>query len=161
MLTLGIPNYNRKDAICANIKEMLDEGIHEKLNILIIDDASPDGAYDALLETCAGTSIKVIKNDNNLGYAGNCFRLFEECDTEYIVINSNEDPLILASIDALKEFLDRYNPVFVSTQFYLNKHGKEILYRGRQAISLMKPDEVHTASFYISGLVYKIAESLA
>ncbi len=160
LLTLGIPNYNRKEAICANVKDMLKNKVHEEMQILIIDDASPDGAYEALLNDFDNSPVRILQNDINLGFTGNIIRLFNECTTDYLVITSNEDPLVSDNIDSLKLFLTKYEPVFLSSQFYLNKQGENILYRGREDVSYIQPKEAHSSGFYISGLVYRIEESL-
>jgi len=120
MLTLGIPTYNRKDVIVERVKELINSSAYDLVEILIIDNDSPDGTFEHLKEICDGTPIRVLKNSKNIGFRGSFIRLFEECQTEYLIISSDEDLLILNSVNSLIKFLKKYKPLFVSTQYYLS-----------------------------------------
>lgn len=158
MLTIGIPTYNRKDVIVEHVEWLINASAYDFVEILIIDNDSPDGTFKHLKEICENTPIRVLKNSTNIGFIGNFVRLFEECQTEYLLITSDEDPVILNNINSLITFLQKYNPLFVSTQFYLSNELTKRLYRGQENINQIRPYEFNETAFYISGLIYKVKE---
>jgi glycosyltransferase involved in cell wall biosynthesis len=156
LLTVGIPTYNRSSTIQKNVKELINAKAYHKIHILIIDDASNDDTFQRLTEICGGLPIKLIKNPVNLGYQGNFIKLFFECQTDYMVITSDDDPLLSMQIDKLKLFLIKYKPLFVSTNYYTSEKK---LYRGSKKSYKIIPDEFFSACVHAPGLVYKVNES--
>ena len=102
-LTISFPTYNRKSSIIARIKEIKDKAKYIGIKILIIDNNSEDGTFDSLIKIFKNENhISILKNKSNIGFAGNFFRLFRECKTDYILISSDEDEV---KIDSIEEFL--------------------------------------------------------
>ena len=84
-LTISFPTYNRKSSIIARIKEIKDRAKDIGIKILIIDNNSEDGTFDSLIKLFQNDHhITILKNESNIGFAGNFFRLFRECRTDYI-----------------------------------------------------------------------------
>ncbi|MBE3145215.1 MAG: glycosyltransferase [Planctomycetes bacterium] len=155
MLTIGVPTFNRKEVICRFVNHVLTSGLQQYAKILIIDNDSPDGSYERLTELCHGTAIRLLRNSRNIGYCGNFLRLFEECDTEYLLISSDEDDVIKEQLEYLLVYLNKERPLFISPQVFREGH----LYRGRNRTKVIEPEDFRNASFYISGLVYNVPAS--
>jgi glycosyltransferase involved in cell wall biosynthesis len=154
MLTVGIPTFNRREIVCRRVAGLIAENAPEQVEIVVIDDASPDGTHAALADLCAGTPIRVLRNESNLGYAGNVLRLFEQCRTPYLLIASDDDVVRTDCLAPLTQLLGERSPAFVSTQFCF---GDE-LYRGGPPQGQIEPEELLAASSHAPGLVYGVPD---
>lgn len=160
MLTIGIPTYNRVETIAEHTQWLIEAGVHGLAEVLIMDNCSPDGTYTRLGQICDGTPIRVLKNSENLGLQGNFVRLFEECNTEYLIVTSDEDPVIPAHLSLLGKFLKKTKPLMVSPQVWLHRSsGRPTLYRGKRKSNRISCDDFRNASFYMSGITYSVQDS--
>jgi glycosyltransferase involved in cell wall biosynthesis len=162
-LTIGIPTYNRKRAVTANVSNLIDilrEGNFERVSVLVIDNESTDGTFLSLsaLSQPDDKMFRVLRNEKNLEYNGNFVRIFEEVKSEYLLFLSDEDFLNSKHLNDLIEFLNRDNPLFVSSTFYLNDHVRP--YRGKLSRKRIELNEFLSSSFYLSGLVFNVEHSL-
>lgn len=159
-LTIGIPTYNRVAVVVHHVQELIKESVPDVARVLIIDNASTDGTFESLRELCNETPIRLLRNDSNLGYKGNYLRLFEECETEYLVVTSDEDHIVCANLGMLVSFLQTNRPLFVSPQFHHQEldDGRVKLVRGRNETRPIHPHEFMQASFNGSGLTYNVGE---
>ena len=66
MIYVVIPTYNEKENICDLVKKIFRLNI-ENLKILVIDDNSPDGTYEALLEIKDDFPLEIIKRPGKMG----------------------------------------------------------------------------------------------
>ena len=158
VLTIGIPTHNRVTGVTQHAKKLIAESVHDVAEVLIIDNASTDGTFESLREICDGTSIRVLRNDRNLGYRGNFLRLFEECETEYLMVTSDEEPVIPANLGAFVQFLKTHRPLFVSPQYYRREQPAG-LFRGQMATRRIVPYEFLFCSAHMPGLAYRTQES--
>ena len=88
MISICIPAYNQEKTIGDAIWSCLKQDYRDK-EILIIDDCSTDNTFN-----CAnsyGTFVRVLKNDKNLGIAGNLARCMQEAKGEYIIYLCGDD----------------------------------------------------------------------
>jgi glycosyltransferase involved in cell wall biosynthesis len=152
-LTCGIPTYNRAESVLAQVRALRAATLPDWLEVVIIDDASQDGSFDALSEACAGSAIRVLRNGHNLGYAGNLLRLFEEARAPYLLVSSDDDRLMLEQLGPLVELLDERAPALVSPQFLI---GGELV-RGRARTGEIEPADCFAASAHAPGLVYRLS----
>lgn len=157
LITIGIMTYNRKEIITEHVNYLLKLNLPTFVNVLIIDNNSSDGSYDAVRLLVEGNNnFKLLKNKENVGMAKSFIRLFDEADSEYLVLTSDEDFVLMEQMITLKYFIANNRPSFISPQIFINT--KDRLYRGREDISLVDISEAGEASGYISGTVYKISE---
>jgi hypothetical protein len=152
-LTIGIPTFNRGDVACQRIANLAASGATRSVDVVVIDDASPDGTYDSLVEAVGHADVKVLRNPERVGYARNFMRLFDECQTEYLLVTSDDDVLVPERLPGLLALLADRAPLFVSTQFYVG--GR--LWRGRRATSQIAPQDFFAASAHAPGLAYNVA----
>jgi len=160
-LSIGIPTYNRVAVVMHHVQKLIEESVPDIAQVLVIDNASTDGTFETLRELCDGTSVRVLRNDSNLGYKGNFLRLFEECQTEYLLVTSDEDHVVSANLGMLITFLETHRPLFVSPQFHHQEPtGSRIkLARGRKETRPIYPNEFMDSSFNGSGLTYNVEKS--
>lgn len=156
-ITLGFPTFMRREAILARIDKLLADPLADQVRLLVSDNASSDGTFQALCERFAFAfpRLTVVRNDSNLGMTGNFLRLARECATEYLIIMSDEDELLTTELPALVELLARTRALFVSPQMIID--GQR--YRGRESIEEISAEAFFSSSFYLSGLVYHAASA--
>ena len=157
LVSIGIPTYGRKKCICSSIIDLLEDDLLETLgiNVLVIDNNSEDGTYQAIrhiLNSYKSTNIRCMKNARNIGVYPSIYRLFKECRSEYLLITSDEDFVVKSSLPRLIKFLETIRPTFVSTQVI--RAGN--LYRGSLTTRRLDVAEWESSSFYISGLIYHV-----
>lgn len=154
MLTVGIPTFERREIVCRRVAGLIADGVPERAEVLVIDDASGDGTHEALESLCAGTGVRLLRNESNLGYAGNVLRLFEECRTPYLLVASDDDAVLGESLPPLERLLEERSPAFVSTEF---RFGEQ-LYRGGHGAGPIGPAELLAAASHAPGLVYRVED---
>lgn len=114
-LTIGIPTYNRRKAVVSNVRYMTEAKLPESVGVIIQDNCSDDGTYESLLAQTKGASnFRVVKNERNVGFQGNVYKLFEGCDTEYLMIMSDEDSVVLENLSEYLEFLRNELPALAN-----------------------------------------------
>lgn len=157
-MTIGIPTYNRAEAVARRVQEIKDLALGPDFELLVIDNASTDGTYELLKGQFAGPGIRVLKNDSNLGYAGNVFRLIDEVQTDYLILLSDEDRINQSGLEALAEFCKAKSPAMVSPRAQV---GTNETYRGRRSTRRIEPAEFESSAFYVSGLTYSAVTAKA
>lgn len=66
LISIIIPTYNRKDKLCRLIESILNSNYpKEKLEIIVVDDASNDGTFETIRDKFLQDNIKVIRNKKN------------------------------------------------------------------------------------------------
>ena len=147
LLTIGIPTYNRVDTVRRRIEELL--ALDISVEILVIDNASPDDTFATLTTSFSHPNLTVLTNRTNLGYSGNLLRLIDEASTPYLLFLSDEDSIDPAGLETLIAFCREKSPAMVSPQAQV---GKQLIYRGRKTTELIRPTEFQSSAFYISGV---------
>jgi len=92
VITLGIPTYNREEEIIVTLKTIIDNldySLINKVEILIIDNASLYDINEVLgniiKDLKAVCQIRVIRNNENIGYDANYLKILKEAKGEYIL----------------------------------------------------------------------------
>jgi hypothetical protein len=104
------------------------------------------------VKTFGKSSVRVLKNPENAGFAGNVFRLIEEVRTDYLTIVSDEDTVNKEALETLIEFCRTQRPRMVCPR------ARSVVsedYRGLHETREIEPREFSAASFYISGLTFE------
>lgn len=157
ILTIGIPTYNRADDVRRTVLDVLSHADAELVDIVVIDDGGTDGTYESLVrDPEIASRVRVLRNAENLGYAGTFARLFRECTTEYLMLTADDDRVMMENIRALLEHLANHQPAFVSPQFL---RGSRVA-RGRTTTAEVAPRDFLRASAHAPGLVYRTADCL-
>jgi len=155
LLTVAIPTFNRSAHVVPEVAALRAASLPAGIEVLVVDDASDDGTFDALAADVSGSGFRILRNETNLGYARNVLRLFEACETPYLLISSDDDHVETATLGPLLALLASETPSFVSSQLL---DGGE-LRRGRGVVGPIEPRDVFAASSHAPGLVYKVADA--
>ncbi|MBU0952213.1 MAG: glycosyltransferase family 2 protein [Elusimicrobia bacterium] len=106
-ISINIVNYNNIQFLQNCIKSIYENTKKINFSILIIDNFSSDNSIELIEKTFP--TIKIIRNNKNIGFAKAQNTGFDKVDSRYILI-LNPDTLILDnSIEKMVLFLDR-NP---------------------------------------------------
>jgi len=156
ILTIGIPTFNRSDALIKNIDFILSLDILERIELLVIDNDSDDGTFDTL-NSRYKNKFTFIKNETNIGFSKNTIKLFNYCKTKYLMWLSDEDFIYEENIYKLLTLLEQNDYYFLCPQFYLD--GK--LYRGKNKNTTLNYGDLRypTASSHLSGLVFNVTHT--
>ncbi len=88
--TVAIPTYNRAGKLLRLLRELCsqieDNNLTSDIKILVSDNNSTDDTSDVLRSFHSGkVLISHIRNSTNIGFDGNISRLYDHCDTPYVV----------------------------------------------------------------------------
>lgn len=122
LVTIGIPAWNRRDALCAVLDDIVAQGVHllPQVEVMVIDDHSPDGSYAAALRFNGVGNIRVLQNAERQGFRGNFCQVIEQARTEYVLISCDDDFVLADGVHGLLDYLARANPppALISSLFY-------------------------------------------
>ena len=90
-VSIGLPTYNRKGAL----KEAIDSALrqsHRNIELIISDDCSSDGTQELCEEYARSDSrVKYVRQDPNLGLAGNFNYVLNTATSDYFMWLSDDD----------------------------------------------------------------------
>lgn len=120
-LTVAIPSYNKEKYIDRCIKSVLAEKEYID-EIILIDNYSSDNTFE--LAKKYELQIRCIKNDYNLGMAGNWNKCIDLCKTDLLMILHADDELLPGSIKKYLDFFENHPDVgIVHADFFFVKDG--------------------------------------
>jgi hypothetical protein len=155
ILTIAIPTYNRLDELYKLICQIFENKINDFAEILIIDDGETKEVKNFLANknNKIHEKVTVFENEGNLGYASSFIKIFEKCETAFVLITSDDDLLIVENFNLLFKSISKFDPDFISPQFL--KLGKKI--RGINENRMISVEEFRLCSNHAPGLIYKIS----
>ena len=111
-IAVFICNYNKKDYLLRNIESLSKQSILEQADVYVIDNASTDGAPDAV-EQCFPW-VHVIRNKENVGGAGGfaqALAMGNQQEYPYIVLADNDIEWESTVLEELHEYLKSHGDV--------------------------------------------------
>ncbi|HRJ72964.1 MAG TPA: glycosyltransferase family A protein [Terrimicrobiaceae bacterium] len=102
-ISVAIPHHNRGRLIHRPLRNLLSDGRISE--ILIVDDASDPGEYEALLanvrELDRGRKVRVIRHEENLGAMGNKLECVKHASTEWLILLDSDNTIFQNYLDAV------------------------------------------------------------
>jgi len=108
LVTIAIPTYNRIEQLKNCLNSILPQ-IKQKqtwIEVLVIDNKSPDGTYD-YLKKLKHKNLRVMQNSKNIGAENNILKVTELAKGRYVFWLSDDDILLDGALDFLKDFLEK------------------------------------------------------
>lgn len=142
--TVAIPVYNRRDLVRSALESALVQDV-DGLEVLVVDNCSTDGTWEAL-ETYRDPRLRLVRNESNLGLFGNFNRCLELSTGTYLHFLCSDDRLVKGCLREEIGIMDRHpRVVLLSTVgVFVDERGcrRETfagqldpgIYSGRQAI---------------------------
>lgn len=153
-LTICIPTLNR----CEKLKETLGallayEG--KGIEILVSDNGSTDETW-SYLTSLDDNRLSVSRNNENIGFTGNILKLLELSKTDFILLMSDEDFVLVENIEALIEKGSFSDDVGVFYAGVLNEDGSSFYYKYKKKKWIGKSalNKAVLSHSYMSGIIF-------
>ncbi|MCC6869759.1 MAG: glycosyltransferase [Burkholderiales bacterium] len=103
--TIVIPVYGKALLTYNCLKSVHEHTPHASVEIVVVDDASPEPIADALAEV---SGIRIERNAQNLGFIGACNRGAELAHGQYVVFLNNDTIVTRGWLEALLRVFDAH-----------------------------------------------------
>jgi glycosyltransferase involved in cell wall biosynthesis len=154
MLDILIPTFNRKRFVVANIafleREITKHNLGGLVKIIISDNSSDDGTYDALMAQDPVPYKKVMQQSQNVGLERNALSILNEATSQYVMYLGDDDQVPEGYLKTLVERLSK-NPgigVVIPGVAARYTQGKDVPVRG------VGQEECLVSNGYYSQLMY-------
>jgi glycosyltransferase involved in cell wall biosynthesis len=141
LISICIPTFNRIVDLKLCIASVVAACtiLNEPVEILVSDNASPDGTHEWLNSlNIKEKNIKFVywKNKENIGAIKNIKKLIESANGEYLFFLTDDDLMMPNALIVLKKIIIDSSPGFVkfATITYLKKSKKSYFYGHRQSV---------------------------
>ncbi|MFM7135316.1 MAG: glycosyltransferase [Planctomycetota bacterium] len=134
-LTMLVVSYNQERFIEEALRAALAQ-THQPLQILVSDDASTDGTFgviERVVRDYRGPhTVRVNRNETNLGLMGHIYRCIELIDTEWVVAAAGDDVSAPHRVERIAAALSRHPGVdaVASGTKDIDEHGQSRAHRG-------------------------------
>jgi len=112
-LTIAIPTYNRADRLQAQLERLMPQLTAETL-CCVYDNASTDETC-AMVQRIVSPQLVYARATENGGMCRNFLRCFEECQTKWLWVLSDDDPVSPTAIKELLALLENQTCDFIHT----------------------------------------------
>lgn len=155
-ITLAIPTFNRAETVR---RVLFDVCAHEAaaadyLSILVADDGSSDetsrrlDSFNALHDR-----FRLLRNETNLGFQGNFINLINSARSDFIVVVSDDDRVVMDHLEPLHALLKRHpDTALVSTQW---RTGNDLT-RGAAEEGPLNINDFRRCCAHLPGTVFKV-----
>ena len=99
-VSIIIPVYGQHVMTYTCLKSIAETCANESIEVIVIDDCSPEPAGEALRSI---TGIRVVRNDTNLGFLKNCNKAAAMATGEFVLLLNNDIIVTPGWLAALKE----------------------------------------------------------
>jgi hypothetical protein len=114
LLNIGIPTFNRYKFVEEQVDFILIEikkyNLSNLVSVFVIDNNSTDNTFNLLKTRYLDSSVKIYKNDYNIGGLANFLKCIEISNSEYTWVVGDDDPLgegtMFAVVNALQKKID-------------------------------------------------------
>jgi abequosyltransferase len=113
-LTIAIPTYNRNTLLLQNLARLLPQ-FSAGCRLMVVDNASDVPVEDevrALLADFPAVEFELVRNIVNIGGNANILRCFELCQTQYIWILGDDDPIQPDALATVLRYLESHPDCF-------------------------------------------------
>ena len=115
-LSICIPTFKREESVKKIISEFSKKNTNNNISLIILND-HPDSNLEALNDP--NRNVYLFRNKKNIGYAKSFIKLFSLCNSDYVLMSSDDDILDFDEINKIFDLLQKEFD-FVST-VYKNK----------------------------------------
>jgi len=162
-LTIGIPTWNRKEFLAANLEHLFKETVDQsEVEILVSDNASDDGTE----ELCRGlrerlTHFSYFRNPTNLGANFNFQNVIQKAQGNYVWLLGDDDKIVEGSVSEVLKKIGLHPEIDIIVGGCIHDQTKKRLYPphlSRDLVAqteLLKTYDAIRLASKISTLVFK------
>lgn len=161
-LTIGIPTYNRPNALAKVIKNLENlYSIYSTFSVLIVDDSSleihklKNAEIIKTYDNNKSFNIDYYPNSKNLGFARSFIKILKHCKTDYLMLLADDDKVIPNHFKEILSFATKNKVALLSPQ-WLYKNSKK-LGRGIKTTRRIEPKEFRKCSGHAPGLIINVS----
>jgi GT2 family glycosyltransferase len=120
-LSIIIVNWNTKEYLLPCVKSIFEKGEGISREVIVVDNGSQDGSASEAKKTFP--SIRLIENDQNLGFAKAANQGLQKASGTYALLLNPDTQLKDGEIECLISFMDSHPDVGVAGAQLLNSNG--------------------------------------
>ena len=165
ILTIGIPTYNRPDDLLRLLQQIASSELFLKeCCVLVIDDGS-SGLNEDFLDAknlpidFLEQKLRYVKNHQNIGYPRTFIRLFEECQTDYLLILSDDNLLLEDGFLKAVEHMKLLRPSFMSSPWMQGSGIAHRTWKRNSPDAVIGVADFFRSSDHAPGLIYDCAKA--
>ncbi|WP_227787891.1 glycosyltransferase family 2 protein [Hymenobacter sp. BT770] len=133
MVSIISINYNQALVTCAMVASLL-RATYPRIEIIVVDNASPSDNPDVITERYP--QVKLIKSDQNLGFAGGNNRGLTEARGEYLLFLNNDTEVAPGFLEPLVQLFEHTPTAGIASPKILFYHTDNLIqYAGSRGIN--------------------------
>jgi len=152
LITICVPTYYRAKNVVGLVQELLDFELNDQIEILVIDNDSPDNTFEELSKFSHHNNVSIFKNEKNIGFTRSLLRCFNLCKTEYLIYLPDDDILYKDGISELLSFLPTLDLDFLAPRW---KKTDGLHMRGSDEVREISLTNIRGQSNHLPGCVFR------
>jgi GT2 family glycosyltransferase len=120
-LSIVIVNFQTKSLLESCIRSVLNSGIRPTFEIVVVDNNSKDGSAKLIGEHF--TQVRLIRNNENVGFARAVNRAFRQCKGRYLLILNPDIEVTRGATNSLFDYMESHSDVALTSPKLLNADG--------------------------------------
>jgi glycosyltransferase involved in cell wall biosynthesis len=167
MLSIAIPTYNRIGELADTLRAVFSQDLDADVEIVVIDNCSDIVVEEAMVRMIGTrcSEIRFIRNESNIGLAGNLLRAFEESRGEWVWLLGDDDPPVEGSYLRIKKSIADASGEDVLIKFNSANGGHvdhEQVLKGQLELAMMcKDPKFFSNLLFISSSVFRRASMMS
>jgi len=121
LLSIVIPTFDAREVVLNCLSSVYENPPRDEFEVIVIDDASRDGTYEALRERFPQATV--LRNLENIRYSKSTNRGLEVARGRYVYLLNNDTLMRPGTLDALVAFLEENPEVGAVGSKLLNEDG--------------------------------------
>jgi len=154
LITICVPTYNRAKNVVGLVQELLDFELNDQIEILVIDNDSPDNTFEELSKFSHHNNVSIFKNEKNIGFTRSVLRCFNLCKTEHLIYLPDDDILYKDGISELLSFLPTLDLDFLAPR-WKKTDGLHMRGRGSDKVKEISLTGLRGQCDHTPGCVYR------
>jgi glycosyltransferase involved in cell wall biosynthesis len=154
LITVCIATYNRSEIVTQLVKGLLAFELNDQIEILIIDDCSPDNTFESLSQFSNEPNVSIFRNPENLSRARTQLKYFNLCKTEFLIELPDDDILYKEGLLELIQLLPSLDVDFLSTR-WIDSSGLLYPDRGSKKVQEITLTNLRVQSEHSIGCVFR------
>lgn len=158
LLTIGIPTYNRAGRLKKLLNKLLPAAETEGIEVLVSDNCSTDYTPEMLKEYAAYSSLRCVRNPENVEFDGNILNLLDRASGRFLWLMGDDDDIDVEQLPGVHRLLQGHPkiPLFFINYRYDWTRDKDSLKNAKLTSFSIDPQQYADGFLYRSSLISTI-----